>query len=116
MGYWKNKLISKQERADRIVSWYRYHRDTCPPYLVKYILEDDDRLWGAIQAWETTPFPPVPAKRHVSLIPDNTRAEETAKRRARRHAQRIQLTYYVGWALIGVSLLIATIYITLEVL
>jgi len=67
MGYYKQLEISQQADVDRIVQWYKAHRDVLPPYVLEWVHERDERLWGLIQRWENDTPAPKPATEHVAL-------------------------------------------------
>lgn len=73
MGYYKQLEISQQADVDRIVSWYKAHAEVLPPYVLEWINERDERLWGLIQRWEKQPAQPKPASEHVALQPQSRR-------------------------------------------
>lgn len=86
MGYYNNLQVSAQADPDRIVAWYKSSGKTLPPYLHDWLLERDERVWGAIQAWENQPVAkkvgeviaraPKPASEHVALVrPELTRKQ-----------------------------------------
>jgi hypothetical protein len=70
MGYYKQLEISQQADVDRIVQWYKAHRDVLPPYVFEWVHERDERLWGLIQRWENDTPAPKPASQHVALQPE----------------------------------------------
>ena len=73
MGYYKQLEVSQQTDVDRIVQWYKAHRDVLPPYVLEWINERDERLWSLIQRWEKQPAQPKPASEHVALQPQTRR-------------------------------------------
>jgi hypothetical protein len=83
MGYYNNLQVSAQADPDRIVAWYKSSGKTLPPYLHDWLLERDERVWGAIKAWENQPVAkkvaevitraPKPASEHVALQPQTRR-------------------------------------------
>lgn len=86
MGYYNQLQVSAQADPDRIVAWYKSSGKTLPPYLHDWILANDERVWGAIKAWENQPVSkkvaevitraPKPATEHVALVrPELTRKQ-----------------------------------------
>jgi hypothetical protein len=73
MGYYKQLEVSQQTDVDRIVQWYKAHRDVLPPYVLEWVNERDERLWGLIQRWENDTPAPKPASEHVALQPQTRR-------------------------------------------
>ena len=73
MGYYKQLEISQQTDVDRIVQWYKAHRDVLPPYVLEWVHERDERLWALVQRWEKLPAEPKPASEHVALQPQSRR-------------------------------------------
>lgn len=78
MGYYKQLEIAQQADVDRIVQWYKAHADVLPVYVLEWINERDERLWGLIQRWEKQPAQPKPASEHVALQPQTRRQARTA--------------------------------------
>lgn len=80
MGYYKELAISQQDDIDRIVRWYKAHAEVLPTYVLEWVNERDERLWGLIQAWEKQPAQPKPATEHVALQTQTRRdARQLAK-------------------------------------
>lgn len=80
MGYYKQLQVAQQTDVDRIVQWYRAHAEVLPAYVLEWVNERDERLWGLIQAWEKQPAQPKPASEHVALQPQSRReARELGK-------------------------------------
>lgn len=80
MGYYKQLQVAQQTDVDRIVQWYRAHAEVLPEYVLEWVNERDERLWGLIQRWEKQPAQPKPASEHVALQPQSRReARELAK-------------------------------------
>jgi hypothetical protein len=73
MGYYKQLEITQQTDVDRIVQWYKAHRDVLPPYVLEWVNERDERLWSLIQRWENDTPAPKPASKHVALQPQSRR-------------------------------------------
>lgn len=73
MGYYKQLDIAQQADVDRIVQWYKAHAEVLPPYVLEWVNERDERLWGLIQRWEKQPALPKPASEHVALQPQTRR-------------------------------------------
>lgn len=82
MGYCNQLGISQQDDVDRMVVWYKASGQNLPPYLHKWLLARDERVWGAIQAWEKQDVAtkisevvrsPKPASEHVALQPQTRR-------------------------------------------
>lgn len=73
MGYYKQLELTQQADVDRIVQWYKAHAKVLPPYVLEWINERDERLWGLIQRWEKQPAQPKPATEHVALQPQTRR-------------------------------------------
>lgn len=97
MGYFKNEQVANQEDVDRLVGWYRWHRDKLPVDYMQWLLKDDELLWKAIEMWERQPYPPRPASSHVALANrDHIRAERRASSRDRAE---------LWWGLVGFSFL-----------
>jgi hypothetical protein len=81
MGALKQQAIAEQEDVDRLVAWYRWHKDKLPASYIQWLLKDDELLWKAIEHWEKVPYAPVPATRHVALQSrDHIRRERTYRR------------------------------------
>ena len=111
MGYYKNLEVDGQAKADRIVAWYRTHKYTTPGYLVQHLLEDEKRLWGAIEAWERDPFPPKPASEHVALYsPPPLRANRRLAERRKRSNMAI-----IGYAMVLGAIVVGLIVIGVNV-
>ena len=79
MGYYKQLEITQQDDVDRLVAWYRASGSNLPEYLREWLLERDERVWGAIQRWETNPVPPKRAELHVALEQQTRRSLREAK-------------------------------------
>lgn len=76
MGYYKQLEVSQQDDVDRTIAWYKASGQYLPKYLHNWLLLRDERLWGAIQAWEKQPVEPKPAADHVALqAPQITRKQ-----------------------------------------
>ena len=73
MGYYKQLEITQQTDVDRIVQWYRAHAEVLPPYVLEWVNERDERLWGLIRRWENDTPTPKPASEHVALQPQTRR-------------------------------------------
>jgi hypothetical protein len=79
MGYYNQLGISQQDDVDRITVWYKASGQYLPPYLHKWLLLRDERVWSAIHAWEAQDVAtkvseaivksPKPASEHVALQP-----------------------------------------------
>ncbi len=69
MGYYKQLEIARQADVDRTIAWYKASGQHLPAYLHAWLLNNDERLEGAIKAWETHPVAPKPATEHVALQP-----------------------------------------------
>lgn len=79
MGYFKNLDVEQQEHIDNVVSWWKYHEDRVPAYLLKLIVEDS-RFWKKVESqWLHGELAPRPASSHVALQP--TRRQRRNKRR-----------------------------------
>ena len=68
MGYYKNIDSEEQANLDRIVRWYREHKQAVPAYILERILVDRELLDDLINTWEEIPEP-LPATQHVALRP-----------------------------------------------
>lgn len=112
MGYFKQQQIAEQEKVDRLVAFYRWHRATLPEYFMGWLLRDDERLWSAIAEWERLPYPPKPAISHVAL---QSGRRQLIEQRKRDKASRRSDMLIVGWFLICAALLVAGLIIYLEV-
>jgi hypothetical protein len=85
MGALKQLEIADQEQVDRLAAWYRWHQDKLPASYIQWLLKDEELLWKTIEHWETVPYAPVPARRHVALQSrDHIRQERADKRYSRR--------------------------------
>lgn len=69
MGYYKQQEVAQQSDVDRMVAWYHSEAKNTPKYLYDWLMARDERIWSAIEAWETAPVPPKPATEHVALQP-----------------------------------------------
>jgi len=67
MGYFSQQEVETQYDVDRMVAFYRSHREELPQWLLEWIVADSDRFFSAIEAWEEQPYPPKPASSHVAL-------------------------------------------------
>jgi len=90
MGYYNQLGISQQDDVDRITVWYKASGQYLPPYLHKWLLLRDERVWGAIHAWEAQDVAtkvseaimksPKPASEHVALqLQTRRQAADTVK-------------------------------------
>lgn len=112
MGYYKQQQISQQEEIDRLVAWYRYHRDLLPGPYMKLLLENDELLQASMEAWERLPFAPKPASSHVALQSrDYIRGERALAQLSRRRRWLI-----VGWLLVVASIVTGMSILIVEVL
>lgn len=91
MGYFKNEIVNDQEQVDRLVAWYRFHRDKLPESYMQWLLGQDELLWASIKDWEERPYPPVPASAHVANR-DWARVERLDRRTRR---------WWIGWGLVA---------------
>lgn len=76
MGYFSQQEIETQYDVDRMVAFYRSHKEELPEWLLDWIVRDSDRFFSAIEAWEQQPYPPKPASSHVALQPRAAIREE----------------------------------------
>lgn len=108
MGYFKQEAISDQEQVDRLVAWYRWHRDKLPQSYIDWLLKDDELLWKAIEHWERVPYAPKPATAHVALWSnrDHIRSERAAIRKANRETAYVLIGLGVGI----VALIVGAVY------
>jgi len=97
MGYYNRLEVGEQENVDKIVRWYRDHRDVLPPYLLNMIVNDEEFLGRAMWLWEGLVPEPKPAAEHVAL------QEPVVRRRQLREPKRSRMCV-AGWSLIGVAL------------
>lgn len=97
MGYYKQLEITQQADVDRIVQWYKAHAEVLPPYVLEWINERDERLWGLIQRWEKQPAQPKPATEHVALQPQTRRQT----RQLEKSNDLIHFTKSDYWVLVG---------------
>jgi len=92
MGYYNRLEVGEQESVDRIVRWYRDHRDVLPPYLLNMIVNDEEFLGRAMWLWEGLVPEPKPAAEHVAL---QVRRRDVRGRRPKRAV--------FGWMLLAVA-------------
>lgn len=106
MGYFSQQEVETQHDVDRMVAFYRSHKDDLPAWLLEWIVADGDRFFSAIEAWEEQPYPPKPATSHVALQSrDAIREERAMLRKVGRQSfwgifGMITLTVLVGVALV----------------
>jgi hypothetical protein len=119
MGHYKQEEVNQQAEIDRLVSWYRYHRDILPGPYMQLLLENDDLLQQSIEAWEAMPFAPKPASSHVALqspehpvvlTRNHIRGERAVARLQRRRNWSI-----VGWLLVVASIVTGMVVLTVAV-
>lgn len=108
MGYFKQEAISDQEQVDRLVAWYRWHRELLPESYIQWLMKDDELLWKAIEQWERVPYAPKRATSHVALWSnrDHIRRERAAIRKANRETVYVLAGLGVGL----VSLIVGAVY------
>ncbi len=109
MGYYKQLEISQQADVDRIVQWYKAHRDVLPPYVLEWVHERDERLWALIQRWENDTPAPKPASEHVALQPE-TRKQARANDRGdvvlAKSDYRLLMLAITGFAVVAIGSLV----------
>ena len=109
MGYYKQLEISQQADVDRIVQWYKAHRDVLPPYVLEWVHERDERLWALIQRWENDTPAPKPASEHVALQPQ-TRKQARANDRGdvvlSKSDYRLLMLAIAGFAVVAIGSLV----------
>jgi hypothetical protein len=86
VGYYKQQEVDKQHDVDRIVAWYYNNGGKFTNDYLWWLLDDDARLWRAIEDWERQGVRPKPASSHVSLWSnrDHIRRERAEMRKLRR--------------------------------
>jgi hypothetical protein len=119
MGYYKQLEVSAQADVDRMVAWYQSSGKHLPPYLHKWLLLRDERVWGAIHAWENqandtqaAEVPvraPKPATEHVALqAPQITRKQALWLERNQPVMSMTRLGYNT---VLGVSLFLSAVLV-----
>lgn len=79
MGYFNNLDVEQQEHIDNVVSWWKYHEDRVPSYLMKLIVEDS-RFWEKVETeWLSQELKPRPASSHVALQPTRRQRRQKPK-------------------------------------
>jgi len=54
VGYYKKLDVAQQDDVERTMAWYQASGKDLPPYLHNWLMLRDERLWGAIYAWEAS--------------------------------------------------------------
>lgn len=111
MGYYKQLEITQQADVDRIVQWYRAHAEVLPTYVLEWINERDERLWGLIQRWEKETPAPKPATEHVALQPQTRRDARALTKSSEviefsKSDYRVFMGAVIGYGVLSIALLV----------
>jgi hypothetical protein len=111
MGYYKQLEISQQTDVDRIVQWYKAHRDVLPPYVLEWVNERDERLWSLIQRWENDTPAPKPASEHIALQAQTRRDARALAKSSEvieftKSDYRLVMGAVIGYGVLSVALLL----------